>query len=527
WEAVGLCSYLLIGFWYEKPSAAAAGKKAFLVNRIGDFGFALGLFLLWTVYGTLDFHDTLVDGQLTNVGILGQTMLGHPELYVGGGLATAICLLLFLGACGKSAQFPLHVWLPDAMEGPTPVSALIHAATMVTAGVYMVARCTPLFAASADARLVVAVVGGFTALMAAVIALAQNDLKRIMAYSTVSQLGYMFLGLGVGTMLGITAGMFHLFTHAFFKALLFLAAGSVMHAMAGVIDVRQLGGLRHKLPKTYWLFLVGGLTLAGLFPLSGFWSKDAILAAVSEHAAAGGAFASWYFLLYVAALVTAGLTAFYVTRAFLLTFHGEPKGSAKIHEHAHESPRAMTGPMLVLAVAAVVVGGYFEMTHGFANFLQKTPSIEYMEDLATTGNLVVAATHGAAEAESGGHLTVAVLSTVVALGGIVLALALYVGRQKTLARLVWVLDHVGLHWVVESKFFFDEIYAALFVRPLELLAKCCAQFDREGIDGMVDLIGAIPARLGAWLRPLQGGVVSYYALAMALGTLILMGVLMM
>ena len=281
WEAVGLCSYLLIGFWFQKPEAAAAGLKAFLVNRVGDFGFALGIFLLWTTYGTLDFHDPLAGGT-GPPGILGQTMLRDPSLYVGGGVATAICLLLLLGACGKSAQFPLHVWLPDAMEGPTPVSALIHAATMVTAGVYMVARCTPLFAASADARHVVAAIGGFTALLAALIAVSQTDLKRILAYSTISQLGYMFLALGAGTLAGISAGMFHLVTHAFFKALLFLGAGSVMHAMGGVIDIRQLGGLRRRLPTTHWTFLFGCLALAGIFPFAGFWSKDAILAAVRQ-----------------------------------------------------------------------------------------------------------------------------------------------------------------------------------------------------------------------------------------------------
>ncbi|HZZ73133.1 MAG TPA: NADH-quinone oxidoreductase subunit L, partial [Pirellulales bacterium] len=268
WEAVGLCSYLLIGFWYQKPAAAAAGKKAFLVNRIGDFGFALGLFLIWTTYGTLNFHDTAaVDG------VLGQNRLAHPALFVGGGVATAICLLLLLGACGKSAQFPLYVWLPDAMEGPTPVSALIHAATMVTAGVYMVTRCTPLFQASPDAQMVVATIGALTALIAGLIALTQNDLKRVMAYSTVSQLGYMFLSLGTGSLLGITAGMFHLFTHAFFKALLFLGSGSVMHAMGGIIDMRRFSGLRKLMPITHITFLFGCLALAGIIPFAGFWSK--------------------------------------------------------------------------------------------------------------------------------------------------------------------------------------------------------------------------------------------------------------
>jgi NADH-quinone oxidoreductase subunit L len=306
WEAVGVCSYLLIGFWYQKPAAAAAGMKAFLVNRVGDFGFALALFLIWSTYGTLNFHDTMADGspepsaatadagfnasvvasesegQIVR-GVLGVRRIAADH-YVGGSVGLAICLLLLLGACGKSAQFPLHVWLPDAMEGPTPVSALIHAATMVTAGVYMVARCTPLFMASPEAQLVVACVGGFTAVLAGVIALTQYDLKRVLAYSTVSQLGYMFMALGAGTFAGITAGMFHLFTHAFFKALLFLGAGSVMHAMGGVIDMRQFGGLRKRLPITHWTFFLGCLALAGVPPLAGFWSKDTIVAAVHERA---------------------------------------------------------------------------------------------------------------------------------------------------------------------------------------------------------------------------------------------------
>ena len=265
WEAVGLCSYLLIGFWFTRPPAAAAGMKAFLVNRIGDFGFALGLFLLWITYGTLNFHDTPAAA-----GILGQTLLSDPSRYVGGGVGVAIGLLLMLGACGKSAQFPLHVWLPDAMEGPTPVSALIHAATMVTAGVYMVTRCTPLFMAAPEAQQTVLTIGAITALLAGLIALTQTDLKRVLAYSTISQLGYMFIGLGVGTLPAIVAGMFHLFTHACFKALLFLGAGSVMHAMGGVVDMRRFGGLRHRLPVTHWTFLFGALALAAVAPFAGF-----------------------------------------------------------------------------------------------------------------------------------------------------------------------------------------------------------------------------------------------------------------
>ena len=282
WEAVGLCSYLLIGFWYERPAAAAAGKKAFLVNRIGDVGFALGIFLIWTTYGTLELprHD--------RAGRVGTNAAGRRgvlrRLARHGDLPFAVA-----GGVRQERQFPLHVWLPDAMEGPTPVSALIHAATMVTAGVYMVARCMPLFAASPDAQYAVAAIGGITALLGAIIAITQTDLKRILAYSTISHLGYMFVALGTCTLAGATAGMFHLLTHAFFKALLFLGAGSVMHAMGGVIDIRRLGGLRRLMPVTHWTFLVGCLAIAGVVPLAGFWSKDAILLALRQRSGQDGA----------------------------------------------------------------------------------------------------------------------------------------------------------------------------------------------------------------------------------------------
>ncbi|NBW87448.1 MAG: NADH-quinone oxidoreductase subunit L, partial [Planctomycetia bacterium] len=280
WEAVGACSYLLIGFWYSKPEAARAAKKAFLVNRVGDFGLAVATFLLWLTYGTLNFHDvTASDGTLLP-GILGQARLHDAAGYVGGAVGAAICLLLLLAACGKSAQLPLHVWLPDAMEGPTPASALIHAATMVTAGVYLVARCAPIFVACPDALAAVSVVGATTALVAALIGTVQNDLKRVLAYSTISQLGYMFASLGTGTLLGFSAAIFHLVTHAFFKALLFLGAGSVMHSMGGVIDMRRFGGLRRVMPVTAATFLVGSLALAGVAPFAGFFSKDEILAAL-------------------------------------------------------------------------------------------------------------------------------------------------------------------------------------------------------------------------------------------------------
>ncbi len=368
WEAVGLCSYLLIGFWYEKPAAAAAGKKAFLVTRLGDFGFALGVFLIWTTYGTLNFHDTDV------AGVLGQKRLDGLVPFAGGWQATTICLLLMSGACGKSAQFPLHVWLPDAMEGPSPVSALIHAATMVTAGVYMVARCTPLFAQSVDAQYVVATIGGITALLGGIIAITQTDLKRILAYSTISHLGYMFIALGTGTLLGVTAGMFHLLTHAFFKALLFLGAGSVMHAMGGVIDIRRLGGLRRRMPVTHGTFLFGCLAIAGLWPFAGFFSKDAILLAVQQRAGPGGE-ENLYGILFATALVGVLLIDFYMFRPFFLTFYGPERIPPEAGHHAHESSGTMTGPLIVLAFGALTVGAYFEWTHGFADFLCAHPVV--------------------------------------------------------------------------------------------------------------------------------------------------------
>ena len=506
WEAVGLCSYLLIGFWYHKPEAAAAGKKAFLVNRVGDFGFALGVFLIWTTYGSLDFHDAA-----SGFGVLGQHRL-ESGAFVGGTAGTAICLLLFLGACGKSAQLPLFVWLPDAMEGPTPVSALIHAATMVTAGVYMVVRCSPLFAASTDALEVVAVIGGLTALVGAIIAASQNDLKRILAYSTISQLGYMFLGLGAGGAAGNTAGMFHLVTHAFFKGLLFLAAGSVMHAMGGVIDIRRLGGLRRLMPVTCWTFLIGCLALAGLFPLAGFWSKDAILAAVHERAGEAGG-AGPYATLYWLGLVTAGVTAFYSLRAFFLVFFGPERIPPEAGGHAHESPRSMTAPLAVLAAASVVAGAWLEISGSLARFLALTPS------LAGPGS----AEHGTG---GGGHLAVAVWSTAAAVAGIALAWLMYVRSPEVRRRAVAAMDAVGLYRLSAEKFYLDEIYQMLIVWPLEGVARLAAWFDRWVIDGLVDLVGAVPGAVGTLLRPVQAGFLPLYALVMLLGLLLLLGTLL-
>jgi len=505
WEAVGLCSYLLIGFWFQKPEAAAAGKKAFMVNRIGDVGLALGIFLIWTAFGSLDFPDVFGGpGGSTFPG----TTLPHETTI------TAICLLLFLGACGKSAQFPLHVWLPDAMEGPTPVSALIHAATMVTAGVYLVARCMPLFAASVDAQYVVAAVGGLTALLAALIAVTQTDLKRILAYSTISQLGYMFLALGTATLAGVTAAMFHLFTHAFFKALLFLGAGSVMHATGGLIDVRRLGGLRRRLPTTHWTFLFGCLALAGILPWAGFWSKDLILLAVGREAA------PLFEVLYVAALLTAFLTAFYAFRAYFLTFHGRPQLSPEVEEKLHESPRAMTVPLVILAVCALVVGALFERTHLFGDFLAQSPSLASASVRSVESAEVPEGTLS--------HATVALTSTLVALAGLALAALLYRGpREKVVRRWSEMMDRLGLYGLSRNNFFLDEIYYAVVVAPLKGLARLCYAVDRALIDGLVNLCGRIPVWDGALLRPLQNGMTQFYALGMVLGVVVLIAVLLL
>ncbi|MGE0606524.1 MAG: NADH-quinone oxidoreductase subunit L [Pirellulales bacterium] len=525
WEAVGACSYLLIGFWYQKPEAAAAGKKAFLVNRVGDFGFALGVFLIWITYGTLDFHDT--DGT---AGVLGSLRLSGEQAYVAGGVGLAICLLLFVGACGKSAQFPLHVWLPDAMEGPTPVSALIHAATMVTAGVYLVARCSPLFVSTLLAvpegapwwhnpSLVVAAIGCFTALLAGLIALTQTDLKRVLAYSTVSQLGFMFLGLGTATLAGITAGMFHLFTHAFFKALLFLGAGSVMHAMGGVIDMRRFSGLRKLMPTTHWTFLFGCLALSGVVPFAGFFSKDAIIAAVYHRALEQhGGLASLYGLMFFTSLAAAGMTAFYTFRAFFLTFYGPEKIPQEAGHHAHESPATMTVPLGILAFFALAVGAVLEKTEAFAHFIHQTPQLAFQA-------LAPAAAH-APHGESHGmsHFTLAALSTVIALGSVGLAAFLYLGDRQEVSRLARLFKPA--YALSYGKFFIDQLYQITIVLPLRLLAAICYAFDRYVIDGLVDFCGAIPPFVGRLFRSLQMGFVPFYALAMVLGLLVLIGTLM-
>jgi NADH-quinone oxidoreductase subunit L len=495
WEGVGLCSYLLIGFWFTKPSAAAAARKAFLVTRLGDVGLLLGILLLWWGSG---YH-------LDYDGVFGISET-RPEL------VPPACLLLFCGAVGKSAQFPLYVWLPDAMEGPTPVSALIHAATMVTAGVYLVARCTPLFSDAPGAQLVVAGIGGFTAIFSALIALTQNDLKRVLAYSTISQLGYMFLALGSAIAwrnenedevkdlitLGVVAAIFHLFTHAFFKALLFLSAGSVMHAMGGVIDMRRFSGLRRLMPATHWTFLCGAAALAGFPLLSGFWSKDEILHATLEAGERSLRFRTEYFVLFGVGLVTAGLTAFYTFRAYFMTFWGPERIPEEAGHHAHESPSVMTIPLMVLAIGAVALGAIVgPITHGMEHLLGHLRDLDPHADLP-------------------GSLPLMVVSSLVALGGIAVAWWMYVAQPGMAGKLAQSMQ--GLYQLSLNKFHVDELYDSLIVRPLEGFAEFCRLIDLYLIDGLVDLTGHVPRLIGDFLfRPMQNGLVQFYALAMVLG----------
>ncbi len=486
WEGVGLCSYLLIGFWFQKPSAADAARKAFLVTRLGDMGLLLGIILLWVKSGyNLDYGHVF------------DTLRTADPFFVG-----AICLLLFCGCVGKSAQFPLHVWLPDAMEGPTPVSALIHAATMVTAGVYLVARCSPLFFQVPGVQLTVGCIGGFTALLGALIALTQNDLKRVLAYSTISQLGYMFLGLGCGVP---TAAIFHLVTHAFFKALLFLSAGSVMHAMGGVIDMRRFSGLRRLLPRTHWTFLLGALALAGVPGLSGFWSKDEIIGgALAASLDAAPAIAWVYSLLLISAIVTAALTAFYTTRAYMLTFQGPERIPDEAGHHAHESPPVMTVPLIILAVGAAGVGFAVE------------PLLELLGVHNTFSHFIEQHTNGVAvQHPQATSLLLVAITSLAALGGIAAGWWVY-GRQPALAdrlaRGAPVFYQLSL-----NKFGFDDLYQAFVVKPFEAFATFCRYFDFYVVDKLVDIVGLLPRLLGVLFRPVQNGLVQFYALAMILG----------
>jgi len=496
WEGVGLCSYLLVGYYYAKPSAAAAARKAFLVTRLGDVGLVIGIFLLWQAGGYHTRFDSLF-----------EHIAKHPPA---SGTITAICLLLFCGAVGKSAQLPLYVWLPDAMEGPTPVSALIHAATMVTAGVFLLARCAPLFVMSPEAGLIVAIIGGSTAFLAAFLALAQNDLKRVLAYSTVSQLGFMFLALGssgaISPRIAVVAAMFHLFTHAFFKALLFLGSGSVMHAMGNVIDMRKFGGLRKLMPWTHATFLIGSAALAGVPILSGFWSKDQILHSLLEAGESHAKYHTIYYGLFAVAALTAGLTAFYTFRAYFLTFWGEERIPHEAHGHAHESPRLMLVPLVVLAAGALLAGVIVDpLTHWFGHFLERSPSIEHAHAGYLAHSNMVETAHGF-------HWGVAGLSTLLALGGIGAAASLYRrgGPEKVPEGLK------SLYALSLNKLYVDEAYDLAVVKPAEMLAATGRQFDAF-LDAIARLLSYAPRFLAALLRPLHNGLVQFYALGMVLG----------
>jgi NADH-quinone oxidoreductase subunit L len=497
WEGVGLSSYLLIGFYFLRKSAADAGKKAFIVNRIGDFGFMLGMFLLFKAFGTLDFVPLFAKAAP-----LPADAMGHL------GMFTVACLLLFMGACGKSAQLPLYVWLPDAMEGPTPVSALIHAATMVTAGVYVVVRSHILFTHAPTAMFVVAIVGCATALFAATIGLVQTDIKRVLAYSTVSQLGYMFLACGVGA---FSAGIFHLMTHAFFKALLFLAAGSVIHAVGGEQDMQRMGGLSKKIRWTYLTMLTATLAIAGFPPLAGFFSKDSILehAYLSEH---GGR------ILYAFGLLTALLTSFYMFRLIFLTFHGKPRYNEK-KVHVHESPKSMLAPLMILAVLSII-GGWMaapEFLGGpdyFAKFLEPV----FVQSGVGTAESVEATAHSL-------EMPLAIVAVLTALLGFAVAFWLYLkqpGKPEQLAK-----SMRGIYNTLLNKYYVDEIYAALIVKPLLWLSRnvLWQTVDVRAIDGTVNGIAEGALGIGDGVRHTQSGNTRSYAVWVVIGALVIIAII--
>jgi len=511
WEGVGLCSYLLIGFWYQDMFKAAAGKKAFVVNRIGDFGFLLGMFLIFVATSRLG-HATL------DVPVLREMVETHPGAFAG--MATATCLLLFVGATGKSAQIPLYVWLPDAMAGPTPVSALIHAATMVTAGVYMVARMNFLYALSPTAMAVVATVGAVTAIFAATIGFAQRDIKKVLAYSTVSQLGYMFVAVGVGA---YAAGIFHLMTHAFFKACLFLGSGSVIHAMSGEQDMFKMGALRRHMKTTWWTFLVASLAIAGVPPLAGFFSKDEILWLTFNAQLQP----SWLpFVLWAIGFAAAGMTSFYIFRAVFLTFHGTDRVSEEAKHHLHESPASMTMPLVVLAVGAIVVGflGLPQVIgpNVFHDFLSPVLGGHGGgSEHALVGAIASDATV-AASGEAGSHALewlLMVLSVLVGLTGILIAYVLYIKKPDTPARITGRLG--WLYRLVYGKYYVDELYEKTLVRPGYTISdKLFFKFVDMGIiEGVVNGLGITARLVGASVRLFQSGVVRTYAFFFLIGFL--------
>jgi len=496
WEGVGLCSYLLIGFWFHKKSASDAGKKAFIVNRVGDFGFALGIFLIFWTFAA--------KGNPT-VNLSDITHLAPEYLIAGGGLVTAITLLLFLGATGKSAQIPLYVWLPDAMEGPTPVSALIHAATMVTAGVYMVARLSAVFILAPITMAVIAIIGVTTALFAATIGLVQNDIKRVLAYSTVSQLGYMFLACGVGA---FATGIFHLMTHAFFKALLFMGAGSVMHALSGELDMRYMGGLKKYMPKTFMTMFIATLAISGVPLFSGFFSKDEILynAFVSQHG---------HPVLWAMGLFAAILTAFYMFRLIFMTFYGRSRMKPEVEHHVHESPNVMTIPLIILAVLAFI-GGYIGLPHAlgggawFEKFLEP----------------VFASAHeGAAEAvhHSVSLEYILMLLSIIAAGiGIYVAYAFYIKNPERPEKLA--AKFSGIYNTLLNKYYVDEFYNYVIVQPIITGSLFLWKFvDVMIIDGIANGSARVIGWLSSKWRLAHTGFVRNYVLLFVFGVIVLLG----
>ena len=489
WEGVGLCSYFLIGFWYEKKSASDAGKKAFIVNRIGDFGFLVAIFLIFVTFGTVDFTRVFAAAP--------------GKLEVGSALVTLITLLLFMGATGKSAQIPLYTWLPDAMEGPTPVSALIHAATMVTAGVYMVARCNALFILAPTSILIVAIIGAATAIFAASIGLAQNDIKRVLAYSTISQLGYMFLACGVGS---FTAGIFHLMTHAFFKALLFLGAGSVMHAMAGELDMRKMGALKPHMPRTYWTFLIATLAIAGIFPFAGFFSKDEIL----WKALTQGGLVFW-----LIGAVAAFMTATYMFRAVFMTFHGSSRVDPHVAHHLHESPGMMTVPLMILA-ALSVVGGFigFPIVEGWNQFG------EFLAPVFAKG-LPAEPAHHAISFE----VAMMLVSMAIAGLGIFLAYKMYIKDPRLPDQMAE--RYPAPYSLIANKYWVDEIYDYVLVGPLVRFSVFLWRIiDDIFVDGAVNGVAAVARGGSEILKRLQTGNIQGYALSILVGVVFLVGYLM-
>jgi NADH-quinone oxidoreductase subunit L len=536
WEGVGLCSYLLIGFWFEKQSASDAGKKAFIVNRIGDAGFAVGMFLIFFTFGSLDFRTVMAAAAQM------------PVEHAWGGTLTVIGLLLFVGACGKSAQIPLYVWLPDAMEGPTPVSALIHAATMVTAGVYMVARSAVIYSHAANAMLVVAFVGAATAILAASIGLVQNDIKRVLAYSTVSQLGYMFLACGVGA---FAAGIFHLMTHAFFKALLFLASGSVIHAMSGEQDMRNMGGLKNKLPWTHRTMFVGCLAITGVPFLAGFFSKDEILWSAFKVGGYGT-------IVWGMGFAVAAMTAFYMFRLYHMTFSGTFRGTHDQEHHLHESPSSMVVPLQVLAVGSIVAGflgvpALLGQPLGFPNYFE-----HFLEPVLAPAQPALAEVFTHVSHDHVLEWTLMGASVAIAFLGIGVAWAFYKRHPEIPERLAGSL--AGLHRLLLNKYYVDELYGKVFVRGMTLgggrtlhamdryvvdggdgevrpalgvngvawatrnvVAGTSNFFDRWFVDGAVNLTAAVLDNFSYVFRSVQNGLVQSYALAMLIGVFLIIG----